>query len=350
MRGWLGLGLVLGALAAAPARAEWRRAESPNFIVYSEVSEARLRERVTLLENFDRLLRLMLRRRGRARAQQAPRLHRRRPCRAAAHPAGPAGHRRLLYGLRRRHRRLRRSAGRSDARQRRSCSTNMPIISCGSTRPTPIRPGMSKALPNISRPPLQRAARSTSAIFAGPRLCRSSRATGCRWSGSCRRHDGPEPRADRALLRAELAAHPLFLQHARAAGGAAAATSPRCAPGDPRAALQAATGLTPAASHRRAAALYSRRADRYRRMRREAAGAAGAGHGHRAAALGGRPDALRSRAVGSASRDERGGRDLQQIRTAAARHPDDPFARRVLAHAEVLLRRRRPPRTGCSTG
>lgn len=46
--------LVLG---AAPARAEWRRAESPNFVLYGELSESRLRERILLLEDFDRLLR-----------------------------------------------------------------------------------------------------------------------------------------------------------------------------------------------------------------------------------------------------------------------------------------------------
>ncbi|HWT12165.1 MAG TPA: hypothetical protein VN231_05390 [Allosphingosinicella sp.] len=44
---------------AAPALAEWRRAESPNFIVFSEGSEARLRERILLLEDFDRLLRIL---------------------------------------------------------------------------------------------------------------------------------------------------------------------------------------------------------------------------------------------------------------------------------------------------
>ena len=51
--------VILGLFAAAPASAEWRRAESPHFIVYSDISEARLREHVLLLENFDRLLRLM---------------------------------------------------------------------------------------------------------------------------------------------------------------------------------------------------------------------------------------------------------------------------------------------------
>ena len=44
------------ALGARPAAAEWRRAESPNFILYGEGSENRLRERILLLEEFHRLL------------------------------------------------------------------------------------------------------------------------------------------------------------------------------------------------------------------------------------------------------------------------------------------------------
>jgi hypothetical protein len=51
--------LIWLAMGSAPARAEWLRGESPNFIVYSEESEARLRDRLTQLEHFDRLLRLM---------------------------------------------------------------------------------------------------------------------------------------------------------------------------------------------------------------------------------------------------------------------------------------------------
>jgi hypothetical protein len=57
-RGWIALILLLG-LAAGPARAEWLRAESPNFIVYGEMSETRLRQRVALLEEYDRFLRLL---------------------------------------------------------------------------------------------------------------------------------------------------------------------------------------------------------------------------------------------------------------------------------------------------
>lgn len=49
------LGLLV--LTAAPARADWFRAESPNFIVYGESTQARVRERILLLERFDRLLR-----------------------------------------------------------------------------------------------------------------------------------------------------------------------------------------------------------------------------------------------------------------------------------------------------
>lgn len=50
-----GLAMLL-MLAATPAQAEWRRAESPHFIVYSESDEARLREQIVLLEDFHGLL------------------------------------------------------------------------------------------------------------------------------------------------------------------------------------------------------------------------------------------------------------------------------------------------------
>jgi len=53
---WL-VALVL--FAATPAQAEWRRAESPNFVLYGNVSESQLRERILLLEDFDRLLRAL---------------------------------------------------------------------------------------------------------------------------------------------------------------------------------------------------------------------------------------------------------------------------------------------------
>jgi hypothetical protein len=43
-------------LLATPAAAEWRRAESPNFIVHADASEARLRERILLLEDYHQLL------------------------------------------------------------------------------------------------------------------------------------------------------------------------------------------------------------------------------------------------------------------------------------------------------
>ena len=57
---WLAILWVLGgALSAAPARAEWRRAESPHFILYGELTENRLRERIALLEDYDSFLRLL---------------------------------------------------------------------------------------------------------------------------------------------------------------------------------------------------------------------------------------------------------------------------------------------------
>lgn len=55
------ISLVLGvviAMTAAPAQAEWRRAESPHFIVYGDVSERAMREYVRKIERFDSVLRL----------------------------------------------------------------------------------------------------------------------------------------------------------------------------------------------------------------------------------------------------------------------------------------------------
>jgi len=46
-------------LGTGAARAEWRRAESPNFILHGDLSESALRERILLLEDFDRLLRTL---------------------------------------------------------------------------------------------------------------------------------------------------------------------------------------------------------------------------------------------------------------------------------------------------
>jgi len=61
------IGLVLSTIvAAAPAGAEWRRVESPNFVLYGALSEGQLRTRILLLEDFDRLLRML------ASGEQAP--------------------------------------------------------------------------------------------------------------------------------------------------------------------------------------------------------------------------------------------------------------------------------------
>ncbi|MFA4893559.1 hypothetical protein [Brevundimonas sp.] len=54
------LALALLALTPASALAEWRRAESANFIVYSDGSERTLREYTAKLERFDALMRLTL--------------------------------------------------------------------------------------------------------------------------------------------------------------------------------------------------------------------------------------------------------------------------------------------------
>jgi hypothetical protein len=59
MRRLLALVLIIMGLAPVPASAEWLRAQSANFIVYSEGREAELVARVRQLEEFDRLLRMM---------------------------------------------------------------------------------------------------------------------------------------------------------------------------------------------------------------------------------------------------------------------------------------------------
>jgi len=54
------IGLVAFTLSwAGPAKAAWRRAESPNFILYGNLTEGELRRRILRLEEFDRLLRVM---------------------------------------------------------------------------------------------------------------------------------------------------------------------------------------------------------------------------------------------------------------------------------------------------
>lgn len=54
-----GLFIALLSTGITPAQAEWRRAESPNFVVYANVSEATLRARILLLEDFDGLMRAL---------------------------------------------------------------------------------------------------------------------------------------------------------------------------------------------------------------------------------------------------------------------------------------------------
>ncbi len=55
---WLCVLLSLSTVAVAvPANAEWRRATTDRFVIYSEGSEGDLRERVRMLHRFDRLIR-----------------------------------------------------------------------------------------------------------------------------------------------------------------------------------------------------------------------------------------------------------------------------------------------------
>jgi hypothetical protein len=57
---WRALAAFLLAMAlASPASAEWRRAESANFVLYSQSGEAKLREQAALLEDYNLFLRAL---------------------------------------------------------------------------------------------------------------------------------------------------------------------------------------------------------------------------------------------------------------------------------------------------
>ena len=56
---WAVLALGAAVLGAAPAWATWRRAESNNFILYSQSSEAKVREQAALLEDYLQFLRIL---------------------------------------------------------------------------------------------------------------------------------------------------------------------------------------------------------------------------------------------------------------------------------------------------
>ena len=57
---WLALSLMmLGTLGATSARADWHRAESPLFIVYSDGKEDEIKQFVSELHEYDALLRLL---------------------------------------------------------------------------------------------------------------------------------------------------------------------------------------------------------------------------------------------------------------------------------------------------
>jgi Flp pilus assembly protein TadD len=56
---WRALAALLVLASASPAAAEWRRAESANFVLYSQAGEARLREQAALLEDYQLFLRAL---------------------------------------------------------------------------------------------------------------------------------------------------------------------------------------------------------------------------------------------------------------------------------------------------
>ena len=58
---WLALiAVTMMSLTAVPARADWLRAESERFVIYSDGDERTLRHYVQRLETFDRVLRLFM--------------------------------------------------------------------------------------------------------------------------------------------------------------------------------------------------------------------------------------------------------------------------------------------------
>jgi Flp pilus assembly protein TadD len=60
LRTWICAGLAaLTLFAATPAAAIWRKAESENFILYSRADEKKIREQITLLEDYHNFLRLL---------------------------------------------------------------------------------------------------------------------------------------------------------------------------------------------------------------------------------------------------------------------------------------------------
>ena len=59
LRALLAALIIAWTVIATPASAEWRRAESPNFVLYGNASESQLRARILLLEDFERLLRML---------------------------------------------------------------------------------------------------------------------------------------------------------------------------------------------------------------------------------------------------------------------------------------------------
>ncbi|WP_380875320.1 hypothetical protein ACFB49_04180 [Sphingomonas sp. DBB INV C78] len=55
----LGLALLMAVVAIQPAQARWLQAETANFRIYSEGSEAQLRKFAVMLEDYDQVLRMM---------------------------------------------------------------------------------------------------------------------------------------------------------------------------------------------------------------------------------------------------------------------------------------------------
>ena len=226
-------------LLAAPARPN---GAAPRARISSSTARSpkqALRQRILLLEDFDRLLRIADRRSCAARARTgcmstsstaidaaARRSSRSRPASPAIYTATPDGIAAFVDG-------------RAEAAATRSCSTNMPIISCGSMRPDAYPAWYVEGFAEYFMTVRFGRARDRHRQFH--RAAGLSRSSNGRWlpmdAGAVGQPMGLERETSSVYYAQSWLLDPLFLQHGRAAGDAAAAISRDARRSDPRAAL-----------------------------------------------------------------------------------------------------------------
>jgi hypothetical protein len=324
--------LILIAFGLSPARAEWRRAESANFIVYANASEATLRQRITRLEEFDRLLRIIV-------AVQAPAaanklhvyyvsgndelnmIHRLGPGVAGFYTASPDGVAAFVDGSVR--------MG-DDEVLLHEYAHHFMLQYSANPYPAWYVEGFAEYFMTADFNPRaidigKASAGRVYSVAQGPWLPMERVLSG--GSGNLSREQMAAYYAQSWLLT-----HYFYSTPERQAALGRLLIAARG--GTPVAALRSATGLTPDALTAELRRYIRGGQISYRRMERTAPA----------------PPTIAIAAMPRSAQDlilfeaalrvgipaERRQAYLQQIRTAAARHPDDPLAMRVLAHAEAL--------------